>query len=404
MPAVATTQVAIIGAGPAGLLLAQLLHLQGIDSVILEQRSEAYVLGRVRAGLLESPTVEVLREAGVADRMAVEGVEHHGIHLRFDGRTHQLDFAGTTGRQAMNYGQAEVVKDLIRHRRATGRPLVFEAEAVTPTGFESLDGHGPAVVTWRDEHGEHRLTADFIAGCDGFHGVSRVAIPPGTITAAQRSYPFAWLGILARTRPTLPEVVYSAHQDGLSVHSMRGHELTRQYLQVPADTVLDDWPDERIWTELTRRHAADDVGPLATGEVIDRTLAPLRSVVFSPMQYGRMFLAGDAVHIVPPTGAKGLNLAVSDVSVLSHALGGYYAGAGSHHLAEYTRTSLPRIWQAELFSWQMTTMLHRFPGDEFDRGLQRARLEQVVASPTQIAALGELYFGLPFPRHWSFRD
>ncbi|MGX7696913.1 4-hydroxybenzoate 3-monooxygenase [Gordonia polyisoprenivorans] len=388
-------QVAIIGAGPAGLSLAMMLHRQGIDAVVLEARDEAHVRARVRAGVIEQTTVDTLTELGVADRLHVQALRHNGFYLRYDRHTHHLDFHRLTGRNAFVYGQAEIVADLIDARTAAGLPLVFDAADV-----EIGPTDGPTTeVTYTVDGRTHRLTADFVAGCDGFHGVSRTRLP-SSVRTIERVYPFAWLGILARTTPVTEEGMYCAHPDGLSVHSMRGTHITRQYLQVPADTDLADWPDERIWAELRRRSASDDHPELQTGEIFDRSLAPLRSVVTERMQHGSLFLLGDAAHIVPPTGAKGLNLAVSDASVLSHALGVFYRDGDRTRLESYTDTALPRIWQAQNFSWTLTSVLHRFTDDPFDWGLRHAKLTRWVASRAEQQALGEVYLGLPFPTPW----
>ncbi|MFW0796618.1 4-hydroxybenzoate 3-monooxygenase [Gordonia sp. CPCC 205515] len=389
-------QVAIIGAGPAGLALAHMLHRQGIDSVVLERQSEAHVRARIRAGVIEQSTVDVLTELGLADRLHAEALVHDGFYIRFDRQTHHLDFHRHTGRHAFVYGQAEIVADLIDARRQTGRPMFFDAADVTVADFDT----DHPVVEFTHEGRRRRIDADFIAGCDGFHGICRESIDASRFNFMDRSYPFAWLGIMARTTPVTDEGMYCAHPDGLSVHSMRGPHLTRQYLQVPADTDLADWGDERIWAELRRRSASDDHPELETGEIIERSLAPLRSVVTDPMQQGSLFLLGDAAHIVPPTGAKGLNLAISDACVLSNALGVFYHGAGRDALDAYTATALPRIWQAQAFSWNLTTTLHRLGDGDFDWNLRRARLQRWANSVDEQRALGEVYLGLPFPTSW----
>ncbi|AZG45712.1 4-hydroxybenzoate 3-monooxygenase [Gordonia insulae] len=396
----ARCQVAIIGAGPAGLALAHMLHLQGIESVVLECRSEEYVRARVRAGVLEQTTVDLLTDIGVADRLHREALVHNGFYLRFDRATHHLDFHALSGRHAYVYGQAEVVADLIDARHATGRPLVFEAADVS---IDGTDTDHPVVEYTGPDGARHRIDADVVAGCDGFHGVTRTMMPSSTRTLT-RSYPFAWLGILARTRPVTEEGMYSVHPDGLSVHSMRGPNLSRQYLQVPADTRLEDWPDARIWAELRRRSACDDHPELETGEIIERSLAPLRSVVTDRMQSGSLYLLGDAAHIVPPTGAKGLNLAISDACALSRALGIRYRTGDDSALRAYTDTVLPRIWQAQNFSWTLTSVLHRFGDDPYDWELRRATLVRWTESVAQQQALGEVYLGLPFPTSWHSDD
>ncbi|MGW0041185.1 4-hydroxybenzoate 3-monooxygenase [Rhodococcus sp. NPDC003348] len=389
------TQVAIIGAGPAGLTLARMLDMQGISSVVVERCSREYIETRTRAGILEQPTVALLRELGVADRLDREGMSHNGFYVRFDRATHHLDFHRLVGGHATVYPQQELVKDLVANRLESGEPLLFEATVTaidtTPDGARLLVDQGGA---------ELEITADFVAGCDGFHGVSRTHVPAARLREFSRTYPAAWLGILARTAPTTPEGMYCAHENGISVHSMRGPAITRQYLQVPADTNLDDWPDERIWDELATRSASDDSPELERGEIFDRSLAPLRSYVCETMQDGRLFLLGDAAHIVPPTGAKGLNLAVSDACTFSHALGGYYRAGDRTLLDAYTETCLPRIWKAQHFSWTLTTTLHALSDDPMDWPLRRARLRRWVESEAEQAALGEVYLGLPFPTPW----
>ena len=399
------TQVAIIGAGPAGLSLAHMLTNQGIDALVLELRDEAYVRARVRAGVLEQTTVDTLDELGMADRLHAEALRHNGFYLRLDGQNHQLDFHADTGRHAWVYGQSEVVADLIDGLARLGRPVEFGVRDVEVADY---DTDRPR-VTYRDADGNHReISADFIAGCDGFHGVCRATVADRIVTA-QREYPFAWLGILAHSTPLAAEGTYSAHPDGLAVHSMRGPALSRQYLQVPAGTDLGAWPDERIWAELRRRSAVDGAPELESGEIIERSLTPLRSLVSEPMRVGSLFLLGDAAHIVPPTGAKGLNLAVSDATVLSHGLGGYYVQGRTDLLDAYSDTALERIWQAQAFSWNLTSMLHRFEGagpdgtdSGFDWPLRRARLQRLMSCDDDRRALGQVYLGLPFATPWNF--
>src|SRR6476646_2285739 len=359
------TQVAIIGAGPAGLLLSQLLHLQGIDSVVLERRDRAYVEARVRAGVREHGTAETLREAGVGKRMDAEGMPHEGTELRFARARHRIDFAELTGRSIVVYGQQEVVKDLIAARLDAGGDLRFEVEDVE---LHDLDTVHPRVTA-----GGEVIEADHVIGADGFHGITRGELPD--LTVYERIYPFAWLGILAEAPPSSHELIYCRHENGFALHSMRSPTVTRMYLQVPAAESLDVWPDDRIWHELSTRLATDDGFALTEGPLLDKGITPMRSFVATPMQYGRLHLAGDAAHIVPPTGAKGMNLAVADVRLLSRALGAFYADGREDLLAEYTDTALRRVWRATHFSWWMTTMLHTDPdGDAFSEQLANAQL------------------------------
>ncbi|HET9323306.1 MAG TPA: 4-hydroxybenzoate 3-monooxygenase, partial [Gaiellaceae bacterium] len=351
-------------------MLAQLLHLEGIDSVVLEDRSREYVEHRIRAGVLEQGTVDLLNEMGVGDRLRREGLVHDGIELQFAGERHRIDFPSLTGgRRITVYGQQEVVKDLIVARMKTGRPLLFEVATVTVDGF---DGDEPVV---RFRHGDEdvELRCDLIAGCDGFHGVSRDSIPAGVLSVFEREYPFAWLGILAAAPPSNDELIYAYHERGFALHSMRSPAITRLYLQVRPDEPLQEWPDERIWHELEQRLALEGWS-LNTGEILEKGVAGMRSFVVEPLQSGRLFLAGDAAHIVPPTGAKGLNLAVADVKILARRIGAWYAG-DSAALDGYSSEALRRVWRSEHFSWFMTSMLHRLPhGDEFDAKLQLAQL------------------------------
>lgn len=392
MAATLRTQVAIIGAGPAGLVLGRLLHLAGIDSVILEDRSRAYVEQRVRAGVLEQGTVNLLRRAGVAERLDREGLIHHGIQVLFDGRLHRIPLTELTGGRSITvYGQQEVVKDLIQARLDVGEPLLFDVAGVTLHGLTS----GAPLVRFVHEGAAHELRCDFVAGCDGFHGVSRESVPAGELRIFERAYPFAWLGVLAAAPASSPELIYAYHERGFALHSMRSTEISRLYLQCGPDEDLTEWPDERIWDEL-RLRLADDAGHgLRTGPILEKSIAAMRSFVVEPMQYGRLFLAGDAAHIVPPTGAKGLNLAVADVRALAGALAAWYAGGGSGQLDAYSETCLRRVWRAEHFSWWMTTMLHRTPDDDaFTQQLQLAQLRYVTSSQPAAASLAENYVGL----------
>lgn len=376
------TQVGIVGAGPAGLVLARLLERAGIDSVILERRSRSYVEGRVRAGVLEHGTADLLDELGVGARMRREGMVHRGIELRAAGVGHRIDLEKLTGKTITVYGQQEVVKDLIAARVPTG-PLHFEAEV---TG---VDG---TVVEYLHEGVRRRLECDFVAGCDGSHGVARAAAPPGALRTAERVHPYAWLGILARAPAAAEELVYAYHERGFALHSMRTPGIVRLYLQVEPGTDLADWPDTRIWDELRTRLGL----PLEEGEVLERGVTPMRSIVVEPMRHDRLFLAGDAAHIVPPTGAKGLNLAVADVRVLAEALTAHYRDGSDELLDAYSRTCLERVWQVQRFSNWMTTMLHRRPGDDlFGHRMQLAELAYVAGSTAAATTLAENYVGLP---------
>lgn len=386
------TQVGIIGAGPAGLFLARLLQRHGIDCVVLENRSRAYVEERVRAGVLEQGTADLMVELGVGERMLREGMRHEGVYFSFGGERHRIDFDELTGRAITVYAQHEVVKDLIAARVESGDPLVFE---VADLSLHDLDTGTPKIRYAAD--GEAReLVCDFIAGCDGFHGVSRPSIPPGVLTTYEKEYPFAWLGILAHAAPSLSELVYTYHERGFALYSMRTPEVTRLYLQCAPDEDLAGWPDERIWDEMrTRMRTADGWEP-TTGEIFQRGVTGMRSFVIEPMQYGRLFLAGDAAHIVPPTGAKGLNLAVADVFVLSRAMESFYAKGSMDALQRYSEDALRRVWKAQRFSWWMTTMLHRFPGDDgFEHRRQLAELDYLTGSRAAMTALAENYVGLP---------
>ncbi|MGR6916683.1 4-hydroxybenzoate 3-monooxygenase [[Actinomadura] parvosata] len=385
------TQVGIIGAGPAGLLLSHLLHLRGISSVVLEKRSREYVERRVRAGVLEQGTVDTLVAAGVGERMLREGLPHHGIELRYGGAGHRIPFEKLVpGRSITVYGQQEVVKDLIAARLAAGGDVRFEVEDVALHALESQP-----YITF----GGERLDCDVIAGCDGFHGVSRPAIPEGVLSVFEREYPFAWLGILARVAPSSEELIYARTERGFALHSMRSPTVSRFYLQVPADARLEDWTDERIWAELRTRLETVPGFTLATGEIMERGITPMRGFVAEPMQYGRLYLAGDAAHIVPPTGAKGLNLAVADVRVLTEALSAYFADGSTGLLDGYSDACLKRVWRAQHFSWWMTTLLHTFEEDDpYARRLQLSYLDYVTSSEAAATTLAENYVGLPFDR------
>ncbi len=385
------TQVGIVGAGPAGLLLARLLHLQGIDALIVEVRDRAYVEQRVRAGVLEHGTAETLREAGVGERMDAEGMPHEGTELRFRRQRHRIDFIELTGRSIVVYGQQEVVKDLIAVQPEQVR---FEVTGVDVT---DLDTDRPRITY---DGGE--IACDWVIGTDGFHGISRGHVPG--LTVYEREYPFSWLGILAQAPPSSHELIYCRSDSGFALHSMRTPGITRMYLQVPAGTDVKDWPDERIWTELAERLTTDDGFELTEGELLDKSVTPMRSFVATPMQHGRLLLAGDAAHIVPPTGAKGMNLALADVRLLARALGGFYADGRSDLLDGYTETALRRVWRATHFSWWMTSMLHVDPAaDPFETQLARAQLDYVTSSRAMATSLAENYTGVPYETGWAYR-
>jgi p-hydroxybenzoate 3-monooxygenase len=386
------TQVGIIGAGPAGLMLSHLLHLQGIESVVLECRSREYVQERVRAGVLEQNTVDLLTETGVGERMKKEGLVHYGIELRFEGRGHRIDFHDLTGGRGITiYAQAEVVRDLIDARLAARGEVIFETADVSVRDFTT-----PKPFVRFSRNGELcELACDFIAGCDGFHGICRPSIPPGVLTAYERVYPFAWLGILAEAAPSSDELVYSYHDRGFALLSMRTPQLSRLYLQCAHDEDIENWPDERIWQELHTRLARED-WRLTEGPIVQKSIAGMRSFVVEPMQYGQLFLAGDAAHIVPPTGAKGLNLAVADVRILARAISEFYRTGSRSLLEGYSATCLRRVWKVQRFSWWMTSMLHRFDNDTaFDRRRQIGELDYVTSSRAAAQSLAENYVGLP---------
>ncbi|HEV8638671.1 MAG TPA: 4-hydroxybenzoate 3-monooxygenase [Chloroflexota bacterium] len=384
------TRVGIVGAGPAGLLLSHLLAREGIESVVLEVRSRDYVEKRVRAGVLEQGTVDLLCATGVGERLRREGLVHRGIRLRFDGEDHRIALSDLTGGRAITvYGQQEVVKDLIRARLEAGGQILFEAEAL---GVGDLDSPTP-VVRYRQVSEIHELRCDFVAGCDGSHGVCRGAVPAGALTAYEKEYPFAWLGILAAAPPSTEELIYAYHERGFALHSMRSPQIGRLYVQVRPDETLDNWPDDRIWSELHARLALDGWS-LTEGPILEKGITTMRSSVVEPMRYRRLFLAGDAAHIVPATGAKGLNLAVADVRVLAEALTAWYRSGRTELLERYSATCLRRVWRAEHFSWWMTSMLHRFEGDSgFEQRLQLSQLRYVCGSKAAATTLAENYVG-----------
>ncbi len=389
-------QVGIIGAGPAGLLLSQLLARAGVTSVVLERRDRAWVESRIRAGVLEDTTVALLEAAGVGGRMRKEGLVHAGFELAFDGRRLRIDLAGLTGgKTVMVYGQTEVTKDLIAARIEAGGTIVFEAEDVAPAG---IDGDRPS-LSYVAGGRRQRLDCDFIAGCDGYHGVSRQCLPAGVLQTWERTYPFGWLGILTDVRPVSHELIYANHAHGFALASMRSMTRSRYYIQCPVHENLDAWPDDRIWDELRLRLGPDAAAAMATGPSIEKSIAPLRSFVAAPMRYGRLFLAGDAAHIVPPTGAKGLNLAASDVGFLSRALAAYYADGRRDLLDSYSDICLRRVWKAQRFSWWLTSLMHSFPENgAFGAELQRAELTYLATSRAAQTAMAENYVGLPVER------
>lgn len=385
------TQVGIVGAGPAGLLLARLLSRQGIESVILERRSADYVLGRVRAGVLEQGTVELLEMAECAGRLKREGLRHDGFSISFDQRRLRIDLAGLTGGgSVVIYGQTEITRDLMTAREQEGGASIYEAEVVGIGGLESEE----ARITYRHDGTERMLACDFVAGCDGFHGVSRSAVPPDRLSTFERAYPFGWLGVLADVKPASEELIYARHEDGFALASMRTPTRSRYYLQTPLDIRLEDWPDERFWAEIKRRFGPAIAAHIDTGPSIEKSLAPLRSFVAEPMRFGRLFLAGDAAHIVPPTGAKGLNLAAHDAGLLARALTAYYKENRRDLIETYSTACLARVWKAERFSWWLTSLLHRFPDhDGFGRRLQRAEFDHLAGSRAAQTALAECYVG-----------
>ena len=387
------TQVAIIGAGPSGLLLGQLLARAGVDNVILERHAPEYVLGRIRAGVLEQGAVETLEAANVAGRLHREGLVHHGIEIAAHGQRHRIDFKALVGKSVVVYGQTEVTRDLMDARRAAGAKTVYEAEDVSLHGF---DGNSP-IVRYRHGGRMHELACDYIAGCDGYHGVSRQSVPEGALATHERAYPFGWLGVLVDRPPVSDELIYVNHERGFALCSMRSHTRSRYYVQCSLEDKVEDWSDDRFWTELRSRLDERANAKLATGPSIEKSIAPLRSFVAEPLRFGRLLLAGDAAHIVPPTGAKGLNLAASDVRYLSRALADWFRRGDAKGLDTYSARCLKRIWLAERFSWWMTMLLHRFPGtDSFGTRMQEADLTLLFGSRISQQSLAENYVGLPF--------
>ncbi|MBN9454867.1 MAG: 4-hydroxybenzoate 3-monooxygenase [Bosea sp.] len=388
------TQVAIIGAGPAGLLLGQLLSRTGIDNVIIERRSADYVLSRIRAGVLEQGMVDLLREAGVGERLDHEGLVHDGFSLAFQGALHRLDLKDLSGGKTVTvYGQTEVTRDLIEARQALGRPTIYEAGDVA---LHDFDGATPR-VTFRANGQEQELHCDFIAGCDGYHGVSRASVPAGSLQTFERVYPFGWLGLLVDKPPAAHELVYANHERGFALCSMRSAERSRYYVQVPLEEKAENWSDDAFFDELRRRLPTEIADAVQAGPSLEKSIAPLRSFVAEPMRFGRIFLAGDAAHIVPPTGAKGLNLAASDIRYLFDAFRDHYRDGSHAGLDGYSPRALARVWKAERFSWWMTNLLHRFPErDGFDQRIQQAEFDYLVHSRTAATAVAENYVGLPY--------
>ena len=386
------TQVAIIGAGPAGLLLGQLLHKNGIDNIILERQTADYVLGRIRAGVIEQVTVDLLDEAGVGARMHADGLVHDGVQICVDGTRHRLSFKELTGKTVMVYGQTEITRDLMDGRAAVGAPTVYSAHDVS---LHDMSSNTPR-VTYRTEDKTHEIACDFIAGCDGFHGISRQSVPASAITAYERVYPLGWLGILSDTPPVSEELIYVRHRRGFALCSMRSPTRSRYYIQCGLAEDIEAWPDQRFWDELKPRLDDEARECLVTGPSIEKSIAPLRSFVAEPLRFGRLFLAGDAAHIVPPTGAKGLNLAASDVQYLSRALIEHYQDKSDAGLDHYSARALKRVWKAERFSWWMTTTLHRISDNPFDHQLQLAELDYIFRSKAAATAFAENYVGLPY--------
>jgi p-hydroxybenzoate 3-monooxygenase len=385
------TQVVIVGAGPAGLLLGQLLHKEGIDTLLLERRTADYVLGRIRAGVLEAGSVAVLERAGVAARLHAEGLTHDGVEIGHRGRRHRIALKDLTGKTVTVYGQTEVTRDLMEARKASGAPVVYEAEDVA---LHEVSGKSPR-VTYRHHGVSHEVACDFIAGCDGFHGVSRQSIPPAALRIFERVYPFGWLGVLADVPPPWHELIYANSERGFALASTRSPTRVRCYVQCPLEDRVEEWSDARFWDEFRRRIGEEMADSLSTAPSIEKSIAPLRSFVAEPLRYGRLFLAGDAAHIVPPTGAKGLNLAVSDVLYLYEALRGFYREKSESSLDQYSDRCLKRIWRAERFSWWMTEKLHRFPSDAFASRIQETELEYLFDSPAAQLSMAENYVGLP---------
>ncbi|WP_227270702.1 4-hydroxybenzoate 3-monooxygenase [Roseobacter weihaiensis] len=391
MPQRHKTQVCIIGAGPSGLLLSQLLAKTGIHTIVLDRKDRAYIEGRVRAGVLEQGTVDALEQAGVAERLHAEGLTHDGFELAFDGVRHRIDLKALTGSAVVVYGQTEVTKDLFDARFADNQQFFFNIDDVVPTELKSDQPQ----VHFTQDGAQHVITCDYIAGCDGFRGVSRAAIPNDVLKTFERVYPFGWLGILVDQPPVSHELIYANHAHGFALASMRSETRSRYYIQCEATDCVSDWSDDRFWEEFATRLGPDAAANLQTGASFEKSIAPLRSFVAEPMRYGNLFLAGDAAHIVPPTGAKGLNLAVADIRLLSRALIEHYAG-NDHYIDTYSETALNRVWKVERFSWQLSTLMHQFPENSpFERRMQRAEFDYITESEAASKAIAENYIGLP---------
>ncbi len=386
------TQVCIVGSGPSGLLLAQLLANAGVDSILLDRKNRSYIESRVRAGVLESGTVAALEEAGVASRLHAEGIPHEGFDLAFDGARHRIDLVGLTGKSVTVYGQTEVTKDLFDARYSAGQQFCFDVEEVV---LHDLKSANPSVQFMMDGE-KHNVCCDYVAGCDGYHGVSRSAIPAVVLRTFEREYPFGWLGILVDQPPVSDELIYANHEHGFALASMRSETRSRYYVQCDINDKVSDWPDERFWQEFALRLGPETAAKLQTGDSFEKSVAPLRSFVAEPMRYGNLFLAGDAAHIVPPTGAKGLNLAVADIRLLSRGLIEHYNAGKDDYLDNYSSSVLNRVWKVERFSWQLSKLMHQFPDNSpFEKRMQRAEFDYIASSEAASKTIAENYVGLP---------